>query len=166
MRVLLLGSGTNYFHFNTKDAATGAPITLDGTPVVSVSINGGAYATAGITLAVDQKSTGTHRVAYDVDDGTLAHVDSDHAELFITTGTVDGISVVGTKIYEAAVSDGTLAPGAANGAITDTPDVNVASADAASLNGAITDTPGVNVAKANAVTIAGTGVAGDPWRPA
>ena len=108
---LILGSGSNAFHFNTKDDG-GAPITLAGTPSLACSINGAPAATAGLTLTVDDDSiTGFHQVAIDVDNGTLALADGDVVEVYIAAGTVDSISVVGTIIARLSISDGSLLSG-------------------------------------------------------
>jgi hypothetical protein len=108
---LILGSGSNYFHFNTS-AATGAPITLAGTPSLACRVNGGTSATAGLTLSVDHGTvTGLHRVAVDVDDATLTLADGDVVEVYIAAGTVDGVSVVGKLLAVLAVSDGSLLAG-------------------------------------------------------
>lgn len=55
------------FAFNTRAKATGAPITLAGTPVIGVYKDGSATeSTAGITLTVDFDSrTGHHLVVID-----------------------------------------------------------------------------------------------------
>lgn len=105
---LVLGSGSNFFHFNTSDG-TGAPITLAGTPSLACRVNGGASATAGLTLSVDHGSiTGLHRVAVDVDNVTLALADGDVVEVYIAAGTVDGVSAVGKLVAQLAITDGTL----------------------------------------------------------
>lgn len=105
---LLLGTGSNNFHFNTKDTGA-APITLAGTPAVKASVNGGVGVASGLTLTVDDDSiTGFHQVALDVDDATLALADGDIVEIYLSAGTVDGVSVVGTVIARLAISDGSL----------------------------------------------------------
>lgn len=87
------------FDFHTTDS-TGAPITLAGTPVISV-YKGNATGTEKtsaevyITLTVDFDSlTGTHHVEIDTGSDAFFAVGADYT-VRITTGTVDGISVVG-----------------------------------------------------------------------
>lgn len=84
------------FKFNTHDAE-GAPITLAGTPAVSVyKDNGTTESTAGVTLTVDQDGrTGMHHVRIVTTD---AFYEAGSYQAVITTGTVDGISVVGVIV--------------------------------------------------------------------
>jgi hypothetical protein len=85
--------------FNTRKA-DGTPITLAGTPVISIYKDGGTTeSTAGVTRTVDfDGRTGLHLVVIDTSaDGTFYAAGSDF-ELVITTGTVDGVSVVGTSL--------------------------------------------------------------------
>lgn len=85
--------------FNTSQA-DGTPITLAGTPVVSVYKDGSTTeSTAGVTLTVDfDARTGMHLVVIDTSaDGTFYSSGSDF-RVVITTGTVNAISVVGTVI--------------------------------------------------------------------
>lgn len=85
------------FSFTTVDAA-GAPTTLSGSPVVKAYKDNatGSEITTGITLTVDHDSvTGNNHVRVDTSaDGTFYSAGSTII-LKITTGTVDGTSVVG-----------------------------------------------------------------------
>jgi hypothetical protein len=108
IKTFVLGSGSNFGYFTTVDA-DGAPITLAGTPSLACNINGGAAATAGLTLAVDSGSvTGRHRIEVDVDDGTLALADGDSVDVYVAAGTVDGASVVGQTVLKFVATDGSL----------------------------------------------------------
>ncbi len=91
--------------FNTHKA-DGTPITLAGTPAVSVYKNSTTESTAGVTLTVDYDSrTGLHSVAVDTSaDGTFYAAGNDF-DLVITAGTVDSISVVGTKVGTFSLSN-------------------------------------------------------------
>lgn len=92
-------SSVVYVGFNTSKA-DGTPITLAGTPAVSVYKNGStAESTSGVTLTVDFDSrTGSHLVAVDTSsDGTFYAAGSDF-RVEITAGTVDSISVVGALV--------------------------------------------------------------------
>jgi hypothetical protein len=85
------------FKFNTYSQA-GALITLVGTPVVSVyKTNNTTETTTGPTLPVDfDTRTGCHNVRMDLSDAFYA-TGSDYY-VAITTGTVDGDSVVGAIV--------------------------------------------------------------------
>lgn len=85
--------------FNTNKA-DGTPITLAGTPVVSVYKDASTTeSTTGVTLTVDfDARTGLHQAIIDTSaDGTFYAAGSDFRAV-ITTGTVDSISVVGAVI--------------------------------------------------------------------
>lgn len=94
------------FTFNTRDAS-GAPITLAGTPAVK-AYNGSSTTedADGITLTVDFDGvTGLHRVAVDTSaDGTFYAAGS-NIRLVVTAGTVDGVSVVGTTLAEFSIAN-------------------------------------------------------------
>ena len=85
-------------HFNTHTAA-GTPITLAGTPAVSVYKGSTTESTSGVSLTVDYDSrTGMHYVVVDTSaDGTFYAAGNDFS-VVITTGTVNGVSVVGTVV--------------------------------------------------------------------
>lgn len=87
------------FNFNTASFADGSPITLGGTPALSVYKNSTTESTTGITLTVDYDSrTGMHHVVIDTSaDGTFYAAGNDFA-VVITTGTVGGTSVVGRVV--------------------------------------------------------------------
>lgn len=84
--------------FNTSKA-DGTPITLAGTPAVSVYKGSTTESTSGVTLTVDYDSrTGMHDLVIDTSaDGTFYAAANDF-DAVITTGTVDSISVVGTVV--------------------------------------------------------------------
>lgn len=88
---------TIYFSF-TSHKADGTPITLAGTPVLSVYKDDNATpSTAGITLTVDHNSTtGLNNVKIILTDAF--YVTSSNYSVVITTGTVDGVSVVGYEV--------------------------------------------------------------------
>src|SRR5687767_13510350 len=81
--------------FTTIDS-DGAPITLAGSPVISAYPgNSTTQLTAGITLTVDFDGvTGLHNVRVAATGGNGYATATNYA-LVITTGTVDGVSVVG-----------------------------------------------------------------------
>jgi hypothetical protein len=86
------------FDFNTHQA-DGTPITLAGTPAISVYKNSTTESTSGVTLTVDYDSrTGMHHVVIDTSaNGTFYATDNDFS-VVVTTGTVNSISVVGTVV--------------------------------------------------------------------
>lgn len=90
---------TIYVPFTTNQA-DGTPITLAGTPAVSIYKGSSTTeSTAGVTLTVDFDSrTGSHLVAVDTSaDGTFYAAGSEF-RLVITAGTVDSVSVVGAVV--------------------------------------------------------------------
>ncbi len=99
MATQVYGAGATVHHkFTTRDA--GVPFTLGGSPVVSVYKDASlTQSVAGVTLTVDFDSiTGLNHVAIDTSaDGTF-YSNGGHFELAITTGTVNGTSVVGEVI--------------------------------------------------------------------
>jgi hypothetical protein len=96
--------------FNSRQAS-GAPITLAGTPAIGIYKNGSATeSTAGVTLTVDfDARTGLHLVAIDTSaDGTFYAAGSDF-ELVVTAGTVDGGSVAGTSLGKFSLANRSIA---------------------------------------------------------
>ena len=84
--------------FNTHKA-DGTPITLAGTPAISVYKNSTTESTSGVTLTVDYDSrTGMHHVVIDTSSSGSFYATDNDFSVVITTGTVDSISVVGTVV--------------------------------------------------------------------
>jgi hypothetical protein len=94
-------TATVYDTFNTFDPATGAPITLAGSPVLRLErIRAGVRTellTDGITLRVDEDDTGRHEFDLDLDGLTSAAEAGDEYRVAFNAGTVDGNSVVGAS---------------------------------------------------------------------
>ncbi len=86
--------------FNTHEA-DGTPITLAGTPSLSVYKDDGTTEDTGdITLSVDFDSvTGLHLFKIDTSIDTTFYTTGHTYTVTIDVGTVDGISVVGTVVY-------------------------------------------------------------------
>jgi hypothetical protein len=99
-----------YFRFSTHKA-DGTPITLAGTPAISVYKNDDdTQSTAGVTLSVDDDSvTGMHTVKIDTSADAFYAVGADYS-VVITTGTVDGVSVVGTVLATFSIENRTSFP--------------------------------------------------------
>ena len=99
------------FSFNSRDSS-GNPITLAGSPVVSIYKSGSTIeVTTGVTLVVDYDSrTGYHQVTVDTSaDGAFYSAGSDFRAV-ITTGTVAGISVVGNEVGQFSLANRSAAP--------------------------------------------------------
>lgn len=94
----ILEDATITFSFSTRDTA-GLPTTLAGTPVLSVyKDTGTTESVAGITLSVDHDGvTGLNNVEIDSSADAFYAAGSDYY-VVITTGTVDGGSVVGEVV--------------------------------------------------------------------
>jgi len=93
------------FKFSTHKA-DGTPITLAGTPAVSVyKGNNTTQTTTGVTLTVDFDTvTGLHNVLIDLSADAFYAVANDYA-VVITAGTVNSISVVGTVIAHFSIEN-------------------------------------------------------------
>jgi len=106
MRDINLGD-TAYFHFTTRDFASGVPYTLAGTPALSVlESNNATPITSGVSLSVDRATvTG-------LNEGTVVATTANGYEagksyaLYISTGTVNSVSVVGEVVAEFTVGYG------------------------------------------------------------
>lgn len=97
------------FKFNTWEvtaATTAAPITLAGSPVVSVyKTNSLTQSTAGITLSVDFDGVvGLHNVNIDLTADTAFYASNSDFQAVLTAGTVDGDSVVGSVIASFSIN--------------------------------------------------------------
>lgn len=93
-------SAVIYGKFATFRPSTGAAFTLAGTPALSAyKDNSTTESTTGVTLTADFDSrTGLNHFAIDTSaDGTFYSAGS-FFDIVITTGTVDGISVVGAVV--------------------------------------------------------------------
>jgi hypothetical protein len=89
-----------YGKFTTYRPSTGAAFTLAGTPALSVyKDNSTTQSTTGVTLTADFDTvTGLNHFAIDTSaDGTFYSAGS-FFDIVITTGTVDGVSVVGAVV--------------------------------------------------------------------
>lgn len=90
---------TVYLPFLTEDAI-GTPITLAGTPAVSVYKDGGTTESAsGVSLTVDFDSrTGSHLVAIDTSSSGAFYATGHEFRAVLTAGTVNGVSKVGAVL--------------------------------------------------------------------
>jgi hypothetical protein len=93
-------SSVIYGKFTTYRPGSGATFTLGGTPALSVyKDNSTTQSTTGVTLSADFDSvTGLNHFTIDTSaDGTFYAAGSNF-DVVVTTGTVDGISVVGAAV--------------------------------------------------------------------
>lgn len=109
-------SAVIYGKFTTYRPSSGAAYTLAGSPALSVyKDNSTTQSTSGVTLTADFDSvTGLNHFAIDTSsDGTFYSVGS-FFDLVITTGTVDGVSVVGSVVASFTIrKDSSLKPATA-----------------------------------------------------
>jgi hypothetical protein len=120
--------------FNTRSSA-GAPITLAGTPAVSVYKDAGATeSTAGVTLTVDFDSrTGHHIYTIDTSADAFYATGADY-RVVITAGTVDGVSVVGVEVGSFSIQNRSV-PSVSLGANAPADWINAAAIAAGALDG-------------------------------
>ena len=91
-----------YGKFTTFRPSSGAAYTLGGTPALSVyKDNSTTQSTTGVTLTADFDSvTGLNHFAIDTSADGAFYSSGSFFSIVITTGTVDGVSVVGTVVAE------------------------------------------------------------------
>lgn len=106
MRDIALES-TIYPRFTTRAFATGIPTVLAGTPVLSVyEENNDTQITAGVSVTVDYDSVVGLNQATIVATAANGYEAGKSYDVVITTGTVDGVSVVGEVVYSFTVEAG------------------------------------------------------------
>ena len=91
--------------FNTR-VSDGTPITLSGTPSLAVYRDAGVAESAeGVTLTLDFDGlTGLHLYAIDTSANAFYQSGADY-RVVIASGTVDGISVVGTEVGQFSIQN-------------------------------------------------------------
>lgn len=106
------------FGFTTRSFTTGIPTTLAGTPVLSVKEEGNdTFITGGVSVDID---TGASPVA-GMHEGTVVSTAANGYEVgksyfvFISTGTVGGVSVVGEVLKNFTIQASAAAVDLANG---------------------------------------------------
>ncbi len=106
---------TIYMRFTTRAFATGIPTTLAGTPVLSIyEENNLTQITTGVSISVDYDSvTGLNQVTI-VATSANGYENGKSYDLIITTGTVDGVSVVGEVVGSFTVRSSAAAVDLAN----------------------------------------------------
>lgn len=118
---------TFYHQFTTRAFATGIPTTLSGTPALSViEENNATPITAGVSVSVDRASVTGLNEATIVATAANGYEAGKSYSIYISTGTVGGVSVVGEVVGQftiqasaAVVEIGTAGAGLTNiGAVT------------------------------------------------
>lgn len=98
MRDITLGD-TFRHHFTTRQFSDGVPTTLSGSPVVSVLEGGNATPiTAGVSISVDRASVGGLNEATIIATSANGYEAGKSYSIYISTGTVGGVSVVGEVV--------------------------------------------------------------------
>ena len=100
MRDITLGE-TFYHFFTTRAFATGVPTQLAGSPVLSVlEENNATPITSGVSLSVDRATVTGLNQATIVATGGNGYAAGMSYAIYISTGTVGGVSVVGEVVGE------------------------------------------------------------------
>jgi len=95
---------TAYFMFSTRAFASGVPTSLLGTPVLSVlESNNATPITAGVSVNVDRASVTGLNQATVVATAANGYEAGKSYAVYISTGTVGGVSVVGEVVAEFTV---------------------------------------------------------------
>ena len=115
MRDITLGI-TFYHQFTTRAFASGIPTQLAGSPVISaLEENNATPITAGVSVSVDRATvTGLNEVTVVATGGNGFEAGKSYS-LFISTGTVGGVSVVGEVVGQFTIAQSAAAVDAANG---------------------------------------------------
>lgn len=107
---------TIYLDFTTRAFATGIPTVLAGTPVLSVlEENNVTPITAGVSVSVDRASVVGLNMATVVATAANGYENGKGYSVYISTGTVGGVSVVGEKVAEFTIGASAAAQDLANG---------------------------------------------------
>ncbi|KKL12312.1 hypothetical protein LCGC14_2537030, partial [marine sediment metagenome] len=115
MRDITLGI-TFYHAFTTRAFATGVPTVLAGTPVLSCKEeNNATPITAGVSVAVDAASVVGLNEATIIATGGNGYEAGKSYSIYISTGTVGGVSVVGEVVGQFTVGQSAAAVDLANG---------------------------------------------------
>jgi len=113
---------TFYMDFTTRAFATGIPTVLAGTPVLSVlEENNATPITAGVSISVDRASVVGLNMATIVATAANGYEDGKGYSIYISTGTVGGVSVIGEVVGQFtigkfnAISEAVASIGSATG---------------------------------------------------
>jgi hypothetical protein len=107
---------TIYMDFTTRAFATGIPTVLAGTPVLSVlEENNATPITAGVSVAVDRASVVGLNMATIVATAANGYEAGKGYSVYISTGTVGGVSVIGEVVAQFTIDASSAAQDLANG---------------------------------------------------
>ena len=107
---------TIYLDFTTRSFTTGVPTVLAGTPVLSaLEENNATPITAGVSVSVDRASVVGLNMATIVATAANGYENGKGYSVYISTGTVGGVSVVGEKVAEFTIGASAAAQDLANG---------------------------------------------------
>ena len=147
---------TFYHHFTTRAFASGIPTTLAGSPVLSVlEENNATPITAGVSVSVDRASVQGLNEAAIVGTAANGYESGKSYSIYISTGTVGGVSVVGEVVGHFTVGLSAAAVDLANG----TDGLGAIKADSAAVKTKTDFLPSATAGAAGGVFIAGTNAA-------
>lgn len=107
---------TVFFDFTTRAFATGIPTVLAGTPVLSVlEENNATPITAGVSVSVDRASVVGLNMATIVATAANGYEVGKGYSVYISTGTVGGVSVVGEVVAQFTIDASSATQDLANG---------------------------------------------------
>lgn len=107
---------TFYHDFTTRAFATGIPTVLSGTPALSVlEENNATPITAGVSVSVDRASVVGLNMATVVATAANGYENGKGYSIYISTGTVGGVSVVGEVVGQFTIGASAAAQDLANG---------------------------------------------------
>jgi len=107
---------TFYHAFTTRAFATGIPTVLSGTPVLSVlEENNATPITAGVSVSVDRASVVGLNEATIVATAANGYESGKSYSIYISTGTVGGVSAVGEVVGQFTIGASAAAVDLANG---------------------------------------------------
>lgn len=149
---------TAYFNFTTRSFSTGVPTVLAGTPVLSVlESNNVTPITAGVSVSVDRASVVGLNQATVVATAANGYEAGKSYAVYISTGTVGGVSVVGEVVAQFTVQAAAAFTrlGAPAGASVSA-DVAAVKVDTAAIKTKTDFLPSATAGSAGGVFIAGT----------
>lgn len=107
---------TIYMDFTTRAFASGVPTVLAGTPVLSVlEENNATPITSGVSVSVDRASVVGLNMATIVATAANGYESGKGYSVYISTGTVGGVSVVGEVVGQFTIDASAAAQDLANG---------------------------------------------------
>ncbi len=147
---------TIYIDFTTRAFATGIPTVLAGTPVLSVlEENNATPITAGVSVSVSRASVVGLNEATIVATAANGYESGKGYSVYISTGTVGGVSVVGEVVGAFTIEASASATDLANG----TDGLGAIKGDTASIKTKTDFLPSATAGNAGGVFIAGTNAA-------